>query len=173
MSDDRRQRSRISDELDVPDESPDPDADEHILPPEELRYPSIEFESGQVDPTTGIDLSVGLDRSGLQAFLRDLDDALSSHDLCLVGPDRRVTFGLGTGSVDVTFDPDEDHLGTLEFTIKLRAKALEYAERDTREVGARGGLGFIPRAMLTGDIDPGEARCYNWIDDPTLGLEED
>lgn len=172
MSDDSPRRSSISDELDVPDAQPDPASDDHILPLEELTYPTLTFETGQVTPET-IELSGAFDRAGIQSILRDLDDALTSHDLCLAGPDRRAIFGLGPGRVDITFDPDDAHLGELEVTVRLKAKALDYADSDTTEVGKRGGLGFIPRAMLTGEIDPGTARCYNWIDDPTAGLDED
>ncbi|MFW6153241.1 MAG: hypothetical protein ACOC42_02655 [Halobacteriota archaeon] len=170
MSEEQPDRSRISDELGVPEEPPTASDDDHILPLDDLRYPTITFPEGSIDPVAGINLSGHYGRDDLRSLLADLDGALTSHDLCLESPDRRVTFGIGPGDVSVDFEPDEQHLGRLEITLSLRAKALTYAEADDVEVGARGGLGFIPKAMLTGDIEPGEARCYNWIDDPTAGL---
>lgn len=173
MGDEDPSRSEISDELDVPTEQPTEADGEHILSLEELSYPTIRFSSGSISPTDGIELTDSHDRAGIQSVLRDLDDALTSHDLCLEGPDIRTIFGLGPGSVSVEFDPDEDHVGTLSITIDLKAKALTYADVETREVGARGGLGFIPKGMLTGEIDPDGARCYNWIEDPVAHLDDE
>lgn len=171
MSDEKPTRSSISDELEVPSEQPTSEDDDHILPLDDLCYPTLTFEDGHISPTRGIHLEDSFDREGVQSILRDLDGALTSHDLCIADGDRRVIFGIGPGDVTVDFTPDKNHLGRLEFTISLRAKALTYADEDTPEVGARGGKGFIPKAMLTGDIEPGKARCYNWIDDPVEGLE--
>ncbi len=173
MTDEDPPRSQISDELDVPEQQPTPADDDHILPEDDLRYPTLSFSDGSISPTSGISLRDTFDRSSIQSILRDLDAALTSHDLCVAGPERRTIFGLGPGSVSVDFDPDEDHLGTLSITIDLRAKALSYTDTETIEVGARGGRGFIPKGILTGDIDPESARCYNWIADPAAHLEID
>lgn len=54
-------------------------------------------------------------------------------------------------------------------TFRLRAKALVVADPDDPKVGARGGRGFVPLAMLTGDGDVEGFRCYNWMDGPTDG----
>ncbi len=164
-------RSRISDELDVPSEPPEPTDGSHILPLDELRYPTLTFEDGTVSPTTGIQVRTEQDRVGIQSLLRDIEAALASHDLCVEGPDNRVIFGIGPGAVSIEFDPDADQLGTLSIQIDLRAKALTYNDIHTPHVGARGSRGFIPRGMLTGEIDPADARCYNWIDDPTAHLD--
>ncbi len=173
MSDERRHRSKVSDELEVPSTPPTSKDDDHILPLEDLCYPTLHFTDGMIDPDEGIQLNDSFDRAGIQSVLRDLDGALTSHDLCLEDQDRRVIFGLGPSEISVDFTPDEEQLGSLDITISLRAKALTYADADMPEVGARGGKGFIPKAMLTGDIEPGQARCYNWIDDPTHGLTSD
>ena len=165
------ERSSISDELDVPPSMPAVDAVDHMLPAGELNYPTLVFEEGTVSPATGIKLRESLDRPGIKQVLEDLGSALTSHDLCVEGPDRRAIFGIGPGDVSISFEPDEDHLGTLSISIDLKAKALTYADADARHVGARGGCGFIPKAMLTGDIDAEAARCYNWIDDPTEHLD--
>lgn len=171
MSDDENPRSPVSDELDVPPSQPDPDNAEHVLSTEDLTYPTISIDSGSISPTSGVDLSTPLDRSDIQALLRDLDAALTSHDLCLEGPDHRAIFGLGPGEVSIGFDPDADQLGRLTIQIDLRAKALTYADVEARHVGARGGCGFIPKGMLTGEIDPTDARCYNWIEDAAEHLD--
>lgn len=171
MNDD--QHSSDGDEFEVPTSVPDPEEGDHVLPPEDLTYPTLSFDEGSVSPETGIDLEAELDRTGVQSVLRDLDDALTSHDLCIEGPDRRAIFGLGPGDVSVHFEPDADQVGRLSIQIDLRAKALTYAESDTPHVGARGGVGFIPKAMLTGEVDPDSARCYNWIDDPTAHLDSE
>lgn len=172
MTDEEAPRSAVSDDLDVPNEQPTEEDDDHILPLEDLRYPTLSFSKGSISPETGIHLADTLDRAAIQGVLGDLDDALTSHDLCVEGPSSRAIFGLGPGSVSVDFTPDEEHLGTLSITIDLKAKALTYADADAIEVGARGGRGFIPKGMLTGEIAPGEARCYNWIDEPATHLTE-
>lgn len=77
--------------------------------------------------------------------------------------------GDGGGDGDATaIEPDENHSGELEVTFQLRAKVMVVNESDDPKVGARGGKGFIPLAMLT-DEDDREYRCYNWIEDPTDG----
>jgi hypothetical protein len=101
----------------------------------------------------------------MAAWLEDLAGGLVSHDVALAAPDRRVTLGVAPEGADVTFDPAEDGVGDLEVTFRLRATAMTVADTDDPVVGARGGKGFVPLAMLTGDRDPGEFRCYNWVAD--------
>lgn len=157
----------MSDELGVPDSSPDPETMEHVLPDEKLSYPTFDFDSGAVSPRDGFDLDRDLDREEMQEWLDGLAGALASHDAAVEGADTRVTFGVAPSDVRMSFDPDDDHRGQISVTFTLDAKALKYEDADTRPVGARGGRGFIPLAMLAEDGDPESYRCYNWIDDPT------
>ena len=160
MSDD------ASDSAEGPDDEaiqPDPDA----LAADELQYPTFAFPDGSVERNGEFDLGRERDHEEMAAWLRDLAGALDSHDLAVEGDDRRATLGVGPEAVEMAFDPDEDHRGTFEVTVRFRAKLMDCVDADATKVGARGGRGFVPVEMLTGDRDPGEFRCYNWIDDPT------
>lgn len=171
---DHRDSGDVADELDVPSSPPDPETTEHVLPDEELRYPTFGFPEGSVSPDDGFDLERDLDREEMAAWLEDLAGALRSHDAAVEAPDRRVTFGVGAGDVRMAFDPDEDHRGIIEATFTLPAAALKYEDAEARPTGSRGGRGFIPFAMLTSDDrDPGSYRCYNWIEDPTATARGD
>lgn len=155
---------------------PDPDdpidgTDPHVLAPEDLTYDTIELD-GSVSPTDGIDATQDLDRETATEWLAALENGVTTHDLAIEGDDRRVTFGMAPDDVEVGFDPDEEHLGTLSVTFNFKAKALRYDPADERPVGARGGRGFIPIEMLTTDQDPADFRCYNWIEDPALEGDE-
>lgn len=165
----------MSDEdADRPDDLPpvpeDPAAavaeDDHALAPEDLQYPTLELESGSVADDGTTEGSADLDREAMAGWLEDLAGGLASHDVALAAPDGRVTLGVAPEGAEVSFDPDEDGVGDLTVTFELRAKAMTVADADDSQVGARGGKGFVPLAMLTGDRDPGEFRCYNWVDDP-------
>ena len=166
-------RSAISDELGVPDAPPDPETTPHVLAPSQLQYPTFSFDEGEISPTEGFDLRKELDRAELREWLEALAGGLASHDVAVAGPEHRVTFGVGAGDVRMTFDPDESHRGTIQVTFSLPAKALVYSPVDATEVGARGGRGFIPLSMVAEDRPPEEYRCYNWIDDPTAGLDQE
>lgn len=150
-------------------DDPDPiEPAEKALPPEKLNYPEFVFEEGDVDADGGFDLSQGMGREELVTWLRDLADGLESHDVAVESPDGHVTFGVGAGNASMSFDPDENHTGTLSVRFDLRAKAMFVGDDPTeRKAGARGGSGFIPLSMLTDDKDPSSYRCYSWIDDPT------
>ncbi|GAB6880316.1 hypothetical protein JCM17823_25900 [Halorubrum gandharaense] len=170
--DDTPERSAVSDALGVPDAPPDPETDDHVLPDEKLRYPTLTFEEGAVDPEDGFDLAADLDRESARKLLDDLAGALASHDLVVEGPDTRATFGVGVDRVEADFTPDEDGRGEIEVTLTMPAKVLDYAPADADFVGARGGTGFIQRAMLTEERPPESFRCYNWIDEPAAGLKD-
>lgn len=143
----------------------DPD-DPHVLSPEELVYPELAFEDGDIGADGAFDLSAELDRDELAAWLEDLAGALTSHDLAVESPDGHVTFGIAPVGMDASFDPDEDLVGELAFTVKLRAKPMFVADDpEGVKVGSRGGKGFIPIEQLTTDRE--SFRCYNWIEDPT------
>ncbi len=103
----------------------------------------------------------------MQEWLEDLAGGLVSHDVAVEGPDGRVTLGVAPVGAEARFSPDEDRAGEFEVTFRLRAKAMTVADPEDPKVGARGGKGFVPVAMLTDDRDPGDFRCYNWIEDPT------
>ena len=164
-------RSAVSDALGVPDAPPDPETDDHVLPDEKLRYPTLSFEEGSVDPENGLGLAADLDRESARKLLDDLAGALASHDLVVEGPDTRATFGVGVDRVEAEFTPDDDGRGEIEVTFTMPAKVLDYAPADADFVGARGGTGFIPRAMLTDNRPPESFRCYNWIDEPEAGVD--
>jgi len=142
---------------------PDPDA----LDADELRYPEFEFPDGSVARDGTFDVARDRDHDEMADLLRDLAGAVGTHDLAVEGADRRATLGIGPDAVEMAFDPDDDHAGTFEVTLRFRAKLMDCVGADAPKVGARGGSGFVPVEMLTGDRDPSEFRCYNWIDDPT------
>lgn len=166
-------------------DDPDPDADEssgdaqagndadesgddesHALPPEDLQYPEFVFDEGEVGDRGGFDLQRSLSREELVAWLEDLAGGLRSHDVAVESPDGHVRFGVGSGDVAVSFDPDDEFRGDLEFTVRLDARAMFVADDpDAEKVGARGGKGFVPLEQVTDEAD--DYRCYNWIDDPT------
>lgn len=142
---------------------PDPAA----LDADELRYPEFDFPDGSVARDGRFDLVRDRDHEEMAEWLRDLAGALDSHDLAVEGSDRRATLGVGPDEVEMAFDPDGDHRGTFEVTVRFRAKLMDCVDADAPKVGARGGSGFVPLAMLIGDRNPAQFRCYNWIDDPT------
>ncbi len=150
------------------DESTKPIAPaEKALAPENLVYPTFEFADGEIDTDGGFDLQQELDRETLASWLEELAGGLRSHDVAVESPDGHVRFGVGPGEVAMSFDPDDDHRGTLSLSLDLGARAMFVSDDpDQQAVGARGGVGFIPRSMLTGDDDDA-FRCYSWIDDPT------
>ena len=160
-------RSAISDELDVPDTPPDPEETAHVVPDEDLRYPEFTFEEGSMAPNGAFDLERSLDREGMREWLDELRGGLGSHDVGVSTASDAAIFGVGAGDVSVSFEPDEDHRGRLEFTFSVDAKLMTFSDDpDERRAGSRGGEGFIPLEMLTSDREPGSFRCYNWIDDP-------
>jgi len=150
-----------------PESPPDFDADPHVLPEEDLVYPTFEFPSEEISQETGFDCRRNLDREEMGEWLESLAGALVSHDLAIEGENLRATFGVAPDDVRMSFEPDEKQRGTLSITLSLDAKVMRYENADDRPLGARGSRGFIPIEMLTDDRDPGEYRCYNWIDDPT------
>lgn len=141
---------------------------DHALARSDPQYPEFTFEEGTIEADGGFDLRRELDREEMRAWLSDVTGALESHDFGVEAPDRRVTLGVAPKAAVFSFDPDENHSGELEVTFQLRAKVMVVNESDDPKVGARGGKGFIPLAMLT-DEDDREYRCYNWIEDPTDG----
>ncbi|MFC7096616.1 hypothetical protein [Halobaculum marinum] len=157
----------------MPDDiAPDPDA----LPAEALRYPELDTDDGVAADGT-LDADVELDAESAAAWLRDLADAVESHDLGVAGDDYRGVYGIGPRGATVSFDPDADHRGELTVSFRFAAKTMTVEAADAPQVGARGGRGFIPLAMLDDDRDADEFRCYNWVDEPTPvppgGSEED
>lgn len=161
------QRSPVSDELDVPDEPPDPATADHVLPDEKLRYPEFAFEAGSMASDGGFALERSLGRESMREWLADLRGGLASHDVAVSTPTDVAVFGVGGGDVSMSFDPDDDHRGTLEVTFSLDAKLLAFSDDpDERRAGARGGAGFVPLEMLASDRDPSSFRCYNWIEEP-------
>ncbi|MFP9059517.1 hypothetical protein ACLI4R_03170 [Natrialbaceae archaeon A-chndr2] len=160
-------RSAISDELEVPAEPPDPETTDHVLSEDELVYPTLTFDGGEIGGEGEFELQQALDRETMRAWLEDCSDALTSHDLGIETPNETAILGLGSGDVSMTFDPDENHVGTLEVTFSMNAKLMTRADDpEVRQAGARGGEGFIPLAMVTENQEPNSFRCYNWIDDP-------
>jgi hypothetical protein len=158
----------------LPDGIPDPDSppsfddDPHVLPEDDLAYPTVEFPDGAISQTDGFALQTECDREQLAGVLDSLSGALASHDLAVEADNLRATFGIAPDDVEMQFDPDEDHRGTLTVTLSLDAKVMRYEDADTQSTGNRGGRGFIPLDMLATDSDASEFRCYNWIDDPTI-----
>lgn len=165
--------SALPDGIPDPESPPDFDADPHVLPTEDLVYPTFEFDSGTLSPETGFDLERSLDRDEMGSWLDSLSGALESHDLAVEGENLRATFGVAPDDVQLSFDPDDDHRGSLSVTLTFDAKVMRYEDADERPRGSRGGRGFIPIEMLTGDRDPDDFRCYNWVDDPTIDAESD
>jgi hypothetical protein len=158
---------QADDEAPGDDETPDESGDDgHALPPEDLQYPEFVFDDGEVGDRGGFDLAQSLSREELVAWLEDLAGGLESHDVAVESPDGHVRFGVGPGDVEVSFDPDDEFRGELEFTVRLGAKVMFASDDpDAEKVGARGGKGFVPLEQLTDEAD--DYRCYNWIDDPT------
>jgi hypothetical protein len=146
------------------DDQPDGDDTDHTLSEGDLQYPTIEFDDGRVAPDGSLDLAKDTDREEMGEVARAIADALSSHDLGVRTPEGATTFGVGPGSVELSFDPDDDHRGEVELTFRLPAKAMFVDDGSGDPVGARGGEGFVPLSMLTDD--EGTFRCYSWIDDP-------
>lgn len=148
------------------DENGEQDESGHALPEEKLNYPEFVFEDGEIGDSGAFELSQGLSREEMAAWLRDLADGLESHDIAVESPDGHVTFGVGSDEVSMAFEPDKNYRGTLSVTFDLKSKAMFVADDPTKpKAGARGGKGFIPLSMLTSDQET--FRCYNWIDDPT------
>ena len=143
-------------------------ADDHALPLEDLQYPEFTFDEGSVDSDGGFDLRQELDREEMEEWLSSVAGGLTSHDVGVESPDGRVILGVAPQAASFTFDPGEDYVGDFEVSFELRAKAMVVNESDDPKVGARGGKGFIPLAMLTDDEDK-SYRCYNWIADPSDG----
>jgi len=141
---------------------------DHALARSDLQYPEFAFEEGTIEADGSFDLRQELDREEMRAWLSDVAGALESHDFGVEAPDRRVILGVAPETAAFSFEPDEDHRGELEVTFRLRAKVMVVNDSDDPKVGARGGKGFIPLAMLTDEEDR-QYRCYNWIEDPTDG----
>lgn len=159
-------RSAVSDELEVPDQPPDPETESHVLPDEKLRYPEFAFEDGEMVDGR-FDLERSLDREGMREWLEELSGGLASHDVGVSTADETAIFGVGAGDVSMSFDPDDEYRGTLEVTFSLNAKLMTFSDDpEERRAGARGGEGFIPIEMLTTEKEPRTFRCYNWIRDP-------
>ncbi|WP_254863716.1 hypothetical protein [Halovivax gelatinilyticus] len=168
------ERSTISDELDVPSRPPDPESTSHVLPDEKLRYPDFEFEEGSMTSDASFDLSRSLDREEMRAWLDELQGGLASHDVGVSTETDAAIFGVGAGDVSVSFDPDENFRGKLEFTFSIDAKLMTFADDPTvKKAGSRGGKGFIPIQMLTDDREARTYRCYNWIDQPVHGERDE
>lgn len=163
-----RRHDGLPDGIPDPDSPPSFDDDPHVLPEEDLSYPTLEFPSGDISQTDGFDLQQDCDRDDMEALLDSLAGALVSHDLAVEADDLRATFGIAPDDIEMTFTPDEDHRGTLSVTLSFDAKVMRYEDADDEPIGNRGGRGFIPREMLEDDRDASEFRCYNWIDDPTV-----
>lgn len=138
----------------------------HALPDEDLQYPTLEFDEGELTPDDNFSVSKEMGRDEMGAWAEDLAGALSSHDLGVETPEEFLTFGVAPSAVDVSFDTDddEDHRGELEITFRLSAKRMFFADDEAEKVGSRGSKGFVPLSMLTGDRDV--YRCYSWIEDP-------
>lgn len=146
------------------DDIPEGDDPGHALSTEELNYPTFEFDDGSIDSDGSFDLSRGTNYDEMAELAEDLAGALASHDLGVSTPAGFLTLGVGPKEVEAAFEPGENHRGELEITFRLSAKAMFVADDDETAVGSRGGKGFVPVSMLTGDREL--HRCYNWIDDP-------
>ena len=162
----------MTEEIPDPDEPPDFEDDPHVLAEEDLVYPTFEFDDGELSTEEGFDLRQERDREEMAAWLDSLSGALTSHDIAVEGANLRATFGVAPDDVRMTFEPDENHRGTLTVTLSLDAKVMCYERADERPRGNRGNRGFIPLEMLTSDRDPETFRCYNWIEDPTIETDE-
>lgn len=137
---------------------------DHVLPDDELNYPTLRFDSGAIETDASFDLSSQLDREEMADWATSVADALGSHDLGVATEDGLVTFGVAPDGVDATFEADDDHRGTLEVTFRLSGKAMFVAGENDAVVGSRGDTGFVPLAMLSEEEEL--YRCYSWIDDP-------
>ena len=147
-------------------EEEDEHSDDHALAPEDLQYPEYVFEEGDIAEDGSFELDADLDREELREWVEDLAGGLASHDIAVESPEGYVTLGVAPEGASVRFDPDESGVGEFEFTVEMRAKAMFVADDpDGEKVGARGGTGFIPIEMLTGEGEAEEFRCYNWMDD--------
>ncbi|NHN61115.1 MULTISPECIES: hypothetical protein [Halorussus] len=164
MSDEDADEAKRDDGAD--DSEADGAGHDHGLPPEHLQYPEFAFEEGEVGTDGSFDLAADLDRDELREWVADLAGGLASHDVAVESPEGYVTLGVAPEGVSMSFDPDESGVGEFEFTVEMRAKAMFVADDpDGEKVGARGGKGFIPIEMLTGEGEAEEFRCYNWMDD--------
>lgn len=152
-----RLTASVSDDLE-----PDPDA----LPAEALSYPDLDVGDG-VGADGSVDATVELDFDSAAEWLHELADAVGSHDLGFTGDSYRGIYGVGPREVSVSFDPDADHTGELEVSFRFGARTMQVDDADAPKVGARGGKGFIPLAMLTGDRETDQYLCYNWVEEPT------
>ncbi|WP_115863124.1 hypothetical protein [Halorussus litoreus] len=168
MSDGREDASG-ADEDEAADGQNGADSDDPAIAPEGLQYPEFVFGEGEIADDGSFELDADLDREELREWVEDLAGGLGSHDVAVESPDGYVTLGVAPEGVRMEFDPDESGVGEFEFTVEMRAKAMFVAsDPDGEKVGARGGTGFVPIEMLTGeDGDAEEFRCYNWIDEPT------
>lgn len=155
-----------NDHASVPEDGAISEGDDpgHSLPENDLNYPTLTFDDGDIAEDGTFDLSTATDHDEMAEIAEDLAGALASHDLGVASPEGFVAFGVGPQHVGVTFDPDDDNRGDLEVTFRLSAKAMLIADDERNEVGSRGDQGFVPLSMLTDDRD--HYRCYNWIDDP-------
>lgn len=142
------------------------ESSEHALPDEKLTYPTFSFEDGTIDENGGFDLEQAIDREEMIDWLRELASGLESHDVGVESSDKHVRFGVGSKGVEMSFEPDENHRGEFAVTFRLNSRAIFVADDlEKKDVGARGGVGFVPLSMLTTDRET--FRCYNWIEDPT------
>ncbi|WP_224269291.1 hypothetical protein [Haloprofundus salinisoli] len=139
------------------------DPSEEALEVEELQYPEFTFDGDGIDADGSFSLSRSLSPEEMRSWLVDLAGGITSHDLGFEADDRRATFGVAPAGVDATFEADDDGRGEIEMTFRFRAATMTVEDADATKVGARGGRGFIPLAMLTDDRDPSEFRCYNWV----------
>lgn len=140
--------------------------DERALSLDELRYPEFVFDEDGVGDDGRIDLERELDYEEMGEWLDELAGGLGSHDVAVTAADGHTTFGVAPDTASVSFDPDENGRGKLEFTFTMNAKVMFHAENpDLPKTGARGGRGFIPIEMLTSDREPDQFRCYNWMND--------
>jgi hypothetical protein len=153
-----------SDTPQVGEDLPEGDDPGHAVAEGDLQYPTLDFADGEIADDGGFDLSQSMGREEMSEWLTGLDGALASHDLGVESPDGFVTFGVGPQAVDVSFEPDDAHRGTLEVTFRMTAKAMFVGDEDDEKAGSRAGKGFVPLSMVTEDRDV--FRCYSWIDDP-------
>lgn len=154
-------------DLAVPEDPPDPAECEHVLAPEQLCYPTFEFESGEFTEAGGFALSRALDRATARDWLDDLAGGLTSHDVAVRTPGGVGVMGVGTPNFSMRFDPNEEGRGDLVVELRMPASMLAFSSDPAVPfAGARGGRGFIPLAMLTGERAHDEFRCYNWLDQP-------
>lgn len=173
MTDDGNNRSTISENLEVPEEPPDPDTEPHVLPDEKLNYPTFSFAEGAIDADGSVYLEQTLGRDDLVTWLDELGGGLESHEVAVDDGNAMAVFGLGAGPISMSFDPDDGMRGTLEITVKLSAKLISRSDNPEEPIaGARGGRGFIPVEMLTEGPEANLYRCWNWIDDPLDGSRE-